>query len=484
MDKPIFYDESGKRKLFVNFLLSIFVSFLVFLTAFTAYHIITLYAATNGDKTQSLALNQDPRGALLYTSTSASSYNVLADQMSTLDTLIVPKYHVTPARIDTPSSYEPALENVDTLSDAMSTQYDLYYTVGAHDYYASGVQTGRTPSTENIDSIIKRLTQKRLEIVASDAAATAADGILLDFDISDFSVNQLNAYKGLVSRAHLAANNADIKLGIKFYTTDLTNTSLELTTETDLVYLDYDYDVPMTEQVDASFTAFRTYGGTIVYEAPTLSTTTVEGQPNVPVPYSEIDEGLVGTRYDRALNVPLTIAVESEPVSLQNQDVTVVRDAVTSYNYAHAIAENTQRLFGEQQLAVSHPGFEEYSIWSVMPAIDDRSVRAPEPTKSVLQATYTGTGEITRLVSEGSQGKRTYTYDAEGYVTDSTQEYLDTLPEIRRSGQSGKKVAITFDDGPHPVYTRQVLDILDEYGAKGTFFLLGEKVEQFPEITK
>ncbi len=35
-----------------------------------------------------------------------------------------------------------------------------------------------------------------------------------------------------------------------------------------------------------------------------------------------------------------------------------------------------------------------------------------------------------------------------------------------------KLIALTFDDGPNPVYTPQILDLLNQYGAKGTFFSL------------
>ena len=45
-------------------------------------------------------------------------------------------------------------------------------------------------------------------------------------------------------------------------------------------------------------------------------------------------------------------------------------------------------------------------------------------------------------------------------------------------------VAITIDDGPHPVATPKVLDILDEYSAKATFFCIGEKVLNCPDIAQ
>jgi len=45
-------------------------------------------------------------------------------------------------------------------------------------------------------------------------------------------------------------------------------------------------------------------------------------------------------------------------------------------------------------------------------------------------------------------------------------------------------VALTFDDGPNPPYTNQLLKILEEKGVKATFFLIGKQVEEHPEITR
>ncbi len=52
-------------------------------------------------------------------------------------------------------------------------------------------------------------------------------------------------------------------------------------------------------------------------------------------------------------------------------------------------------------------------------------------------------------------------------------------------GKAGsRRIALTFDDGPHPVTTRAVLDILRAYDARATFFVLGHKVEAHPEIVR
>ncbi len=47
-----------------------------------------------------------------------------------------------------------------------------------------------------------------------------------------------------------------------------------------------------------------------------------------------------------------------------------------------------------------------------------------------------------------------------------------------------KKIAITFDDGPHPVYTPEILEILAEYGVRATFFVVGENAEWYPELVR
>ncbi len=44
------------------------------------------------------------------------------------------------------------------------------------------------------------------------------------------------------------------------------------------------------------------------------------------------------------------------------------------------------------------------------------------------------------------------------------------------------KIAITFDDGPHPKYTPQLLDGLKERQVCAAFFLIGENAEQYPEL--
>ncbi len=47
-----------------------------------------------------------------------------------------------------------------------------------------------------------------------------------------------------------------------------------------------------------------------------------------------------------------------------------------------------------------------------------------------------------------------------------------------------KTIYLTFDDGPTPIITPQVLEILEQYNAKATFFCIGKNVTAHPEIAK
>lgn len=59
--------------------------------------------------------------------------------------------------------------------------------------------------------------------------------------------------------------------------------------------------------------------------------------------------------------------------------------------------------------------------------------------------------------------------------------YTDALVRLPRGARG---VALTFDDGPDPVTTPKVLDVLDAHDAKATFFVIGKKAEAHPELVR
>lgn len=65
------------------------------------------------------------------------------------------------------------------------------------------------------------------------------------------------------------------------------------------------------------------------------------------------------------------------------------------------------------------------------------------------------------------------------------REFYEKSGKVVWEVQTGeKKIALTFDDGPDPVKTEQILDLLKQYNAKATFFVVGNKVERYPKTIK
>ncbi len=64
--------------------------------------------------------------------------------------------------------------------------------------------------------------------------------------------------------------------------------------------------------------------------------------------------------------------------------------------------------------------------------------------------------------------------------------YYIQLNYFLNSVHKGKPIgiALTFDDGPDPEITPAILEILKEYQVKATFFIIGKKAEQYPELLK
>jgi len=58
------------------------------------------------------------------------------------------------------------------------------------------------------------------------------------------------------------------------------------------------------------------------------------------------------------------------------------------------------------------------------------------------------------------------------------------LPLIRHGPRTEKVVALTFDDGPDPRVTPAALELLDRWGSKAAFFLVGQKAQANPELVR
>ncbi|OXS57244.1 polysaccharide deacetylase [Cohnella sp. CIP 111063] len=59
---------------------------------------------------------------------------------------------------------------------------------------------------------------------------------------------------------------------------------------------------------------------------------------------------------------------------------------------------------------------------------------------------------------------------------------LERSPFVRQVRSPRKEIALTFDDGPDPVYTREVLSLLRQASGRATFFMIGQQMESYPDV--
>lgn len=65
----------------------------------------------------------------------------------------------------------------------------------------------------------------------------------------------------------------------------------------------------------------------------------------------------------------------------------------------------------------------------------------------------------------------------------ANQEEIAVMGKVV-SEDGSKRIALTFDDGPHPFYTHQLLEGLKERNVKASFFITGQNVVAYPELVK
>ena len=156
-------------------------------------------------------------------------------------------------------------------------------------------------------------------------------------------------------------------------------------------------------------------------------------------------------------------------------------DGVTAYNEIHAADP-----YQPAGYALWRLGSEDPSVFTVL----GRPYGAPAPDALqnipiIEDIDYEGQGEILRVVADPTPGLRTFELDAQtGDIDDETYTKLPTGYVIRQFGAAGKEIALTFDDGPDPEWTPQVLDILKREHVHATFFIIGGNAEANPNVVQ
>jgi len=93
---------------------------------------------------------------------------------------------------------------------------------------------------------------------------------------------------------------------------------------------------------------------------------------------------------------------------------------------------------------------------------------------------FIGEGEVLDMLATPSTGKVSVDLDKEQMIIN--EEVYQKLPSsyvVRKFGKTSKKVLVlTYDDGPDPLYTRQILDTLAHYHVPANFFIVGQEAQK------
>ena len=168
--------------------------------------------------------------------------------------------------------------------------------------------------------------------------------------------------------------------------------------------------------------------------------------------------------------------------------------------------EDATTAFNEMSFAAPyHPlgsalwrvGTEDPSIWTFFNRQGDSVLKnfnaqtLSDVTYNYFGTSFLGQGDVLDVVRPPTPGHRSIDFDKKrGIVTGENFQAYPSQWVIRRTGlvdqvtgeNTPKKIALTFDDGPDPRWTPQILDILQRKHVPATFFVVGENAEANPGL--
>ncbi|MEC5423319.1 glycosyltransferase [Virgibacillus sp. C22-A2] len=152
-------------------------------------------------------------------------------------------------------------------------------------------------------------------------------------------------------------------------------------------------------------------------------------------------------------------------------------DSATFYNQLKMSADA-----GAQGIALWRLGSEDPSVWDVLKGNKTEELLTVKNGGNIYS---TGEGNIFRATESRKEGKRSLQFDDSGFITGETYVANPVASEFERLSQPGdQEIVLTFDDGPDPEYTEDILDILNQYQVKASFFVIGNKAVNHQDIVE
>ena len=168
-----------------------------------------------------------------------------------------------------------------------------------------------------------------------------------------------------------------------------------------------------------------------------------------------------------------------KPIDTNNYNQFIFQDATSIINYKakiKSLSNNNQKW----ELGISNIESLEPTAIEQLKTQNTDSIKS---FKSTVRVQKNGQGSIINNIKPSQNGVR-QTIIKDGKIIDQSIQRDYTVSQLDLSGIQSSKLALTFDDGPDPIYTPQILDLLKQYNAKATFFVVGKKVKQHPDLIK
>lgn len=152
---------------------------------------------------------------------------------------------------------------------------------------------------------------------------------------------------------------------------------------------------------------------------------------------------------------------------------------------------NTERLASMQNmtgLALWRLGSEDEHIWRIWQpsASSTPPVGREEALPPLEQPLHDTVSEVFRVLRVAQPGSVKREIDERGFISAST--YLvppaPTVLEPLQKQLNPRQLVLTFDDGPDPIWTPQVLALLKKHHVQATFFFVGEQMQAHPDIVR
>lgn len=156
-------------------------------------------------------------------------------------------------------------------------------------------------------------------------------------------------------------------------------------------------------------------------------------------------------------------------------------DALTAFNQIHFAQQ-----FRPAGYALWRLGAEDPSLWNIFgnDKFENPEIEKLKTLSYGYDIDFEGTGEILQVSSVAKDGARDFKIEDDGTVKSERYTELPTSVVIQQSGDHDGLVALTFDDGPDPVWTPKILDILQQENIPASFYIVGQNGQAYPNLVQ